>query len=87
MGVSLTLDLDDVDPTLALFSESAARALVTLPGGSLADFEALCAEHGVPLQRIGEVTGDDQIEIQSMFSLPLARVREVWSGVLPNVLG
>ncbi|MGD8214675.1 phosphoribosylformylglycinamidine synthase subunit PurL [Aestuariimicrobium sp. Y1814] len=88
MGVSLTLELDaEVDPTLALFSESAARALVTLPGSSLARFEELCREHGVPMDRIGEVTGDDQIEIQSLFSLPLARVREVWSGVLPAVLG
>ena len=88
MGVSLTLDLDaEVDPTLALFSESAARALITLPGSSLAAFQALCQQHGVPMDRIGEVTGDDQIEIQSLFSLPLGRVRELWSGVLPKVLG
>ncbi|MGA4508765.1 phosphoribosylformylglycinamidine synthase subunit PurL [Propionibacteriaceae bacterium G1746] len=92
-GVALTLDsvpaVDGValDDTLKLFSESAGRALVTLSGASMPRFEQLCAEHGVPMERIGEVTGEDSIEVSSLFSLPLDKVREVWSGVLPKVLG
>lgn len=88
MGAALTLDLEaGVDPTVALFSESVARALVTLPAESMPRFQELCAVHGVPLDRIGEVTGDDTLEIQSLFTLPLDRVREVWTSTLPSVLG
>ena len=85
MGAALTLPAGD--PTVQLFSESVARALVTLPGASLPRFQELCAEHGVPLDRIGEVTGEAELEIQPLFSLDLAQVRQRWSATLPAVLG
>ena len=85
-GVALTLPDTGLDATSMLFGESVARALVTLPGASLKRFEELCAEHGVPMERIGEVTGEDKLEIQGLFTLDLPEVREAWSATLPNAL-
>ncbi|MCC2592094.1 phosphoribosylformylglycinamidine synthase subunit PurL [Tessaracoccus sp. OS52] len=76
MGFAVTLP--DGDPTVALFSESGARAVVSLPGSSLARFEALCAEHGVPVTRLGEVTGEAECEFVGAFSIPLDEVRAAW---------
>ena len=47
-----------------------------------AAFEALCAEHGVPQQRIGEVTGDSEIEVVGRFALDLDEVRRRWQAPL-----
>ena len=85
-GVALTLPDTGLDATSMLFGESVARALVTLPGASLQRFEELCAEHGVPMERIGEVTGEDKLEIQGLFTLDLPEVRKAWSATLPNAL-
>ena len=84
LGFAVTLPGDD--PTVALFSESAARAVVSLPGDTVADFEALCAEHGVPTRRLGEVTGDDELEFVGLVTTPLAEARDAWSSTLPAAL-
>ncbi len=81
-GQGVAVTLPDGDPTVTLFSESPARALVSLPASSFAAFEALCAEHGVPQQRIGEVTGDSEIEVVGRFTLDLDEVRRRWQAPL-----
>lgn len=47
-----------------LFSESAGRALVTVPATGLDRLAALCAEHGVPWARIG-VTGGTELVVET----------------------
>lgn len=84
VGFAVTLPGDD--PTVALFSESAARAIVSLSGADVARFEARCAEHGVPVTRLGEVT-DDQIEFVGRFSIGLDEARDAWSSPIPAALG
>lgn len=84
LGVALTLP--EGDPCVQLFSESAARAIVSLPAGSLTRFKALCEEHGVPLTRLGEVTGNPELEVQGQFTLPLAELREAWETTIPAVM-
>ncbi len=84
LGVALTLA--EGDPCVQLFSESAARAIVSLPAGSLTRFKALCEEHGVPLTRLGEVTGNPELEVQGQFTLPLAELREAWETTIPAVM-
>ncbi|GAB2475508.1 phosphoribosylformylglycinamidine synthase subunit PurL [Luteococcus sediminum] len=83
-GVALTLP--EGDASVQLFSESAARAIVSLPASSLARMQELCDEHQVPLFRLGEVTGAAEIEIRGHFTLPLARVREAWSSTIPAAM-
>ena len=83
-GFAVTLPGEDL--TVELFSESAARAVVSLSGQHLKRVEALCAEHGVELSRIGEVTGDDTVEFVGSFSLPLAEIRSVWEAPLREAM-
>ena len=83
-GFAVTLP--DADPTVALFAESAARAVVSLSGQHLKRFEELCREHGVEVARLGEVTGDGVCEFVGSFSVDLAELREAWAGTLPAAL-
>ncbi|HEY8455899.1 MAG TPA: phosphoribosylformylglycinamidine synthase subunit PurL [Actinopolymorphaceae bacterium] len=49
-----------LDPFVALFSESSARAIVGVRPESEADFVALCVHHGVPTTRLGVVLPSDE---------------------------
>ncbi len=77
-GLGFAVTLPDGDPTVAMFSESGARAVVSLSGAQLGRFEALCAEHSVPTSRIGEVTADGTAEFVGLFALGLDEAREAW---------
>jgi phosphoribosylformylglycinamidine synthase len=46
-----------VDAFVFLFGESTARAVVTVDPERVAELEALAAQHGVPVSRVGVVTG------------------------------
>ncbi len=73
-GVGATIDgLDQVgvDSFTALFSESSARAVVAVPAGSAAAFEALLDE--VPHRRIG-ATGGRDLEIAGLFSVSVSEL-------------
>ena len=56
-GVGARVTLDG-DPFVALFSESSARAVVTVSDDNRAAFEASCASFGVPVAAIGTTGGD-----------------------------
>lgn len=83
-GVAITLP--EGDPTVQLFSESPARAVVSFPASSLAALSELCAAHGVPLTRLGEVTNSIEIEVVGQFTLGLDEVRDRWSATLPAAM-
>ncbi|NLE98814.1 MAG: phosphoribosylformylglycinamidine synthase subunit PurL [Propionibacterium sp.] len=85
LGFAVTLPGED--PTVELFSESSARAIVSLGGTQVARFEALCAEHSVPVTRIGEVTGGDQLEFVGRFSVGLDDARTIWQRPIPDAMG
>ncbi|WP_460793687.1 phosphoribosylformylglycinamidine synthase subunit PurL [Nocardioides pacificus] len=86
-GVGVTVSVADVadDAFLALFTESAARAIVTVPDKGLDAFVAAASAHGVPVTALGR-TGGDTIEVQGQFSVPVADVREAWAATLPAAL-
>ncbi|TQM61654.1 phosphoribosylformylglycinamidine synthase subunit PurL [Humibacillus xanthopallidus] len=93
-GVGATIDgLDQVgvdadgtilDPFTALFSESSARALVAVPAGSAAQFEALLGE--VPHRRIG-ATGGRDLEIAGLFSVSVSELESAHTFTMPAVFG
>jgi phosphoribosylformylglycinamidine synthase len=83
IGVSVRLE---GDPFVGLFSESAARAVVTVPAGDLDELRALCARHDVAMTELG-TTGGDVLAVEGQFEVPVAELREAWSGTLPNALG
>jgi phosphoribosylformylglycinamidine synthase subunit PurL len=70
------------DPFVALFSESAARAVVAVRPGSEAAFASLCAAQGVPAADIG-VTGGDSLVVDDCFSVPVTELATAHSGTLP----
>src|SRR5262249_45761190 len=75
-----------VDAFTALFSESAARALVSLAPGREDEFAALCAEHGVPATVLGTVGGSSltvTADGDAGFTAPVSDLRQAWTGVLP----
>jgi phosphoribosylformylglycinamidine synthase subunit PurL len=70
------------DPFTALFSESAARALVSVTPGQEAKFAALCAANETPATVLG-VTGGPTLAIEATFEVPLADLRQAWEATLP----
>jgi len=84
LGFAVTLP--EGDPTVSLFSESAARAVVSLPGSTVEEFEALCAERGVPTTRLGEVTGEPEMEFVGQFSVGLGEAESVWMAPIPAAM-
>ncbi len=93
-GARITLadSLGGGDPFVALFSESAGRAVVSVPAGNEERLAELCSGAEVPLQRIGTVssagTGSTAVlEVEGIFALPLERLRSAHEGTLPALLG
>ena len=78
---------DELDPFVALFSESAGRAIVAVPRSEEVRFTDMCSARGFPHARIGVTDGsgpDAVLDVQDQFSLPLADVRAAWSATLPD---
>ena len=74
------------DPFTALFSESAARAVVSVTPGREDEFAQLCAAHGVPATVLGE-TGGDTLTVEAAFEVPLPELRQAWESTLPALFG
>jgi len=84
-GTGCTVRLPE-DPFTALFSESAARAVVAVrPGGETA-FGRLAAAYGVPAAAIGS-TGGDSLTVDGCFAIPLAELAAVHTRTLPALFG
>jgi phosphoribosylformylglycinamidine synthase II len=90
VGASVELGdgADGGDTFVQLFSESTARALVTVPADKHETFVDLAEASGVPLSSIG-LTGGDAITVRgdAGFEVSLADLRNDWSATLPAVLG
>ena len=84
-GVGATVSVGD-DAFVALFSESAARALVTVPLAQRASFTAMADALGVPVTELGR-TGGDRLVVADAFEIPLEELREAWTATLPAALG
>jgi phosphoribosylformylglycinamidine synthase II len=84
-GVGATVGLDG-DPFVALFSESAARAIVTVPDDEIDELRALCARHDVPVAEIG-TTGGGELRVDGAFDVTLRELRAVWQATLPAAFG
>jgi phosphoribosylformylglycinamidine synthase II len=75
-------------PFVFLFSESAGRAMVSVPRGQEKAFTALCTEHGVPWTGLG-VTDENggQLEVRDQFTIGLEELREAHTATLPRLFG
>jgi phosphoribosylformylglycinamidine synthase len=73
-------------PFVQLFSESAGRALVSVPRSEELRFTEMCSARGLPCARIG-VTDGDTLDVQDLFALPLDELREAHEATLPRLFG
>ncbi|MEY9852129.1 phosphoribosylformylglycinamidine synthase II [Leifsonia sp. EB41] len=82
---------DGVDAATALFSESTARVIVSVPREDDVKFRGLCEGRGVPLLRIGvtdaEVGAQPVLEVQDLFTVGLEELRGVHRSTLPEHFG
>ncbi|HEY3870561.1 MAG TPA: phosphoribosylformylglycinamidine synthase subunit PurL [Actinocrinis sp.] len=84
-GVRLVLP-EGLDSFVALFSESAGRAVVAVPRGEEQRFTELCGARGLPCARIGVVDGD-AVEVEGEFAIPLTELRAAHTGTFPGLFG
>ncbi len=75
------------EAAVMLFSESAGRAIVTVPRSEEVRFTDMCTARGLPHRRIGVVDATSAaLEIQELFTISLAELRNVWTRALPALL-
>lgn len=86
-GVGFTVSVPDrgLPPHLALFSESASRAVVTARLGREADLEELAAAHRVPIVRLG-ITGGPRLRFEGLFEVDLSDAVVVYEGAIPALM-
>jgi phosphoribosylformylglycinamidine synthase len=76
----------DLPAHVALFSESASRAIVSVAPEHEERVASLAAEHGVPVARIGE-TGGPRVVLDGLFETTVAELREAYETAIPRLLG
>ncbi len=74
------------DPFVGLFSESAARAIVTVRPDRLDAFLTMAASLGVPAGEVGR-TGGSALVVADRFDIPLDELDAAWRGTLPAAFG
>ncbi len=88
VGAQVSLPVD-LDPFVALFSESTARAVVAVARNAEERFTGQCIAHGVPHVGIGTTHGRGAgavLEVDQAFAVSLGELRTVWSATLPAAL-
>jgi phosphoribosylformylglycinamidine synthase II len=86
-GARITLPIE-LDPFVALFAESAGRVLVTVAPGRAESFTARVSDAGVPVTRLGVVTGSEHgLSLDGLGALALDTLGAAWRGTLPALFG
>jgi phosphoribosylformylglycinamidine synthase II len=90
LWISELMERDGIDATAAFFSESGARAIVSVPREDDVRFVGLCEGRGVPVLRIGVTDssgGVASLEVQDQFTITLDELRSTHRGTLPEHFG
>jgi phosphoribosylformylglycinamidine synthase len=83
-GARVDLGATPDERFVALFSESVARAIVTVTPANESAVVALAERHGVPVQRLG-VVGGSSLEVTDGFSVSLDELRGAHEATLPKL--
>jgi phosphoribosylformylglycinamidine synthase len=86
MGAHVALPPDGQSPFVHLFSESAARVLVSIRKGQEQAFVALADARGVPRTALG-IVGGGSLNIDGLFEIGLDELRRAHTGTLPALFG
>jgi phosphoribosylformylglycinamidine synthase II len=77
---------EGLSPFVQLFSESAGRALVSVPRSEELRFSEMCAARDLPCTRIG-VTDGTALEVQDVLTVGLDELRVAHESTLPALFG
>jgi len=77
---------DGLDPFVALFSESAGRAVVVVARSEELRFTDMCVARHVPVTRVGVVDGD-ALAFQGLFEVPVAELAAASEATFPALFG
>ncbi|CAN5450031.1 phosphoribosylformylglycinamidine synthase subunit PurL [soil metagenome] len=86
-GVGGTIQLrdvaarDNIDAFTLFFSESGARAVVTVSAADAEAFESLCSEQSQTVARIGE-TGGDSLVLTDLYTATIEELRAAHTGTI-----
>ncbi|GHC87635.1 phosphoribosylformylglycinamidine synthase subunit PurL [Streptomyces flavofungini] len=75
---------DGLDAFTFLLSESAGRAVVSVPRSEELRFTDMCGARGLPVTRIGVVDGDT-VDVQGEFALSLSELRTAHEETVPGL--
>ncbi|MDR6867115.1 phosphoribosylformylglycinamidine synthase [Microbacterium resistens] len=81
------MERDGVDAATALFSESTGRVIVTVPREDDVKFRGLCEGRDYPVLRIGVTDSEPTLEVQDVFAVTVAELRETSRSTLPAAFG
>jgi phosphoribosylformylglycinamidine synthase len=86
-GIGFTVALPDggLQAHVALFSESASRAVVTAHPGRESELEQLASFHNVPIARIG-LTSGSRLRFENVFDVELSDAVVVYEAALPTIM-
>jgi phosphoribosylformylglycinamidine synthase len=85
VGFTVAAPVDGLSPQVALFSESASRAVVTARDGRETEVEEAAAARGVPITRLG-LTGGSRLEFTGLFDVALSDAVVVYEGAIPRLM-
>ncbi len=86
LGATVDLSTVHSEAFVALFSETSARALVSVADQQVEAFLALAEQAGVPATHLG-VVGGQSLQISGQFSLDLELLRQAHTATLPALFG
>jgi phosphoribosylformylglycinamidine synthase II len=85
-GVGFAISLPgDLPPHVGLFSESAARAVVSVAPERAGELEDLAAALGVPISRLGE-TGGPRLVFDGVFEVGLEEAAAAYEDAIPKLM-
>ncbi|MEX1046455.1 MAG: phosphoribosylformylglycinamidine synthase subunit PurL [Actinomycetota bacterium] len=83
-GVGFAVELGE-DPVVAMFSESASRAVVAVEPESVSALIGLCESEGLPAARIGETMGT-RMAFGDLVDMEVEDARRLYEGAIPNLM-
>jgi phosphoribosylformylglycinamidine synthase subunit PurL len=84
-GFAVTID-GDLPAHVALFSESASRAVLSVAPEQETELKALAVSFGVPLTRLGE-TGGPRVVFDGVLETTVEALRATYEDAIPRLLG
>ncbi len=85
LGAEIEIEDGEVRSDAVLFGESQSRIIVTIAGKDLNLFMQICSANTVPVQRIGQVKGDE-LKINDWINARVELLKLQWQEAIPCIM-